>query len=118
MANYIIDLRKELIRHRYQINLLQRISCAKIENKKYKALLKKGEKLPDGVYQYFDSETGEPTNSFYTIYDAGSELSEDEKHEYIQYKMMEYIRTIKNCVVFFTVLTVVSLILTLILLLF
>ena len=102
-----IDLRKELRSYKYEFDLLQKIPCSKSENKKYKELLENGQELPKGVfrYKYFDDSE---SNEFYTVYEP--DLTEQEIVEYLTYKKLEILNTIKNCVVFFTVLTVISLI--------
>lgn len=90
------------------MKFLQKIDCSKEENREYSNILKNGGSLPEGVCQYKDSITGEPLHEFYTVYDSG--LSDSEKQEYIQYQSLLHLKTIKNCVVFFTVLTVISLV--------
>ena len=115
MAKEKMDLRNELQQLRFDMNFLQKIDCSKEESKTYKKKLKNGESLPDGVYQYRDSTTGEFIDSFYTVWDP--ELTDAEKQEYIQYQKLLHIKTIKNCVLFFTVLTIISLVATVILLL-
>jgi hypothetical protein len=45
---------------------------------------------------------------FFTVYEP--DLTEAEVREYLQFKQLGYIKTIKNCVVFFTVLTIVGMI--------
>ena len=115
MAKEKMDIKKELQQLRFDMNFLQKIDCTKEENKTYQKLLKNGESLPNGVYQYKDPTTGEYIPSFYTIWDP--ELTDAEKQEYIQYQELLHIKTIKNCAVFFTVLTIISLVATVILLL-
>ena len=115
MAKERFDIKAELQQLRFDMEFLQKIDCSKEENRTYLKMIKNGETLPDGIYQYKDATTGEYVESFYTIYDT--QLTDAEKQEYIQYKELLHIKTIKNCVVFFTVLTVISLIATVILLL-
>jgi len=107
MAGEIIDLKKELNSLRFDMNFRQRINCSEEENNKYFKMTKNGESLPDGVYQYEDD-----SYHFYTIYDSG--LTDAEKNELIQYKKLAYIKTIKNCIVFITLLPVISLIIAII----
>lgn len=52
----------------------------------------------------------ENPNKFYTVKDSG--LTEDERRLYMELKKLEYIKTIKNCVLFFTVTAVIGLIAT------
>lgn len=109
MAKNKVDLKKELRSLYFDANLLQKIDCSSKDNKKYTKLLENNEPLPDEVYEY-KMENGEGTGTFYTVYQ--SELTQEEKFEYITFKQLKMINTIKNCVVFFTALTVISLVIT------
>lgn len=115
MAKEKVDLKEKLRHLRFDMDFLQRIDCSKEDNKKYCDILKSGNALPEGVFQYKNPETGEPFGEFYTVYDSG--LSDSEKQEYIQYQSLLHIKTIKNCVIFFMGLTVVSLFATILILL-
>lgn len=114
MADKINDLREELEDLKYRNGLLQKIDCSIEDTKKYQQMIKNGEPLPDGVFQYKD-QTGTPVDSFYTIYQA--DLDEKEKLEYFILKQSLHIQTIKNYVLFFTVLAVISLLFWVLLLL-
>ena len=114
MAKEKIDLRKEIESYRYEVGLIQKISCSKEDNKKYRQMLKNGEKLPAGIHRYVDVN-GTETNDFYTIYKP--DLSKEEINEYLMYKKLSMISTIKNCAVFFVALTVISIIISVIVLL-
>jgi len=103
MAKEKINLRDELRTHKFEFDLLQKIPCTKQENKKYQKIIEDGGTLPDGVYAYDYGET--QTKEFYTIYEA--DLTESEVREYLAYKQLSLIRTIKNCVLFFTILTII-----------
>jgi len=105
MAKEKKDLRKELRSYKFDFDLLQKIPCTRQENKEYKQLREKGE-LPKGVYEY-QYEGGTDSGEFYTIYEP--ELTPEEIAEYLTYKKLSLLKTIKNCVVFFTVLTIISL---------
>lgn len=114
MAKEKQDLREELQQLRFDMKFLQKIDCTKEENKAYSKMIKNGEALPNGVYQYRDSSSGEYISSFYTVWEP--ELTDAEKREYIQYQELLHIKTIKNCALFFTTLAVISLIVSLLLL--
>ena len=108
MAKEKINLREELRTHKFEFDLLQKIPCTKQENKEYQQLLKDGGTLPEGVFAYF-YDTGETsTSDFYTIYET--DLSESEIREYLTYKQLSLIKTIKNCVLFFTILTIIGMV--------
>ncbi len=106
MAREKINLRAELNTYKYDFDLLQKIPCSAQENKEYQNILKNGGSLPSGVYQY-EYTNGAPTNEFYTIYET--DLTEAEIQEYLTYKQLSLIRTIKNGVSFFVVLTILGL---------
>ena len=107
MAQEIFDIKKDLRRLRRELKLEQKIPFTYKENKKYAKMKKNGENLPAGVHEslYVD---GGSTNEFYTLYQA--DLNDREIAEYLAYKQIEMVRTIKNCVVFFTTLTVIGLV--------
>lgn len=107
MARKKINLRDELRTHRFEFDLLQKIPCSNQENKEYEKRLKEGGTLPEGVYAY-EYESGTSTNEFYTIYET--DLTESEIREYLTYKQLSFIRTIKNCVLFFTVLAIITIV--------
>lgn len=108
MAKEKINLRDELRNHKFAFDLFQKIPCTKQENKEYQKLLKDSGTLPEGVYAYV-YDTGETsTTEFYTIHET--DLTESEIREYLTYKQLSLIRTIKNCVMFFTVLTIIGMI--------
>lgn len=108
MAKGKINLRDKLRAHKFEFDLLQKIPCTKQENKEYQQLLKEGGSLPEGVYAY-TYDTGETsTSEFYTIYET--DLTESEIREYLTYKQLSLIRTIKNCVLFFTILTIIGMV--------
>lgn len=108
MVKTKINLIEELNELQYELHLLQKLDCSKEDNEKFKELLESGEELPDGICRY-KTETGEEIDQFYTIYKP-TELNSDERMEYILLKQFQQIKAIKNCVLFFTVLTVISLV--------
>ena len=108
MARNIIDIRDEFRKAKFDVNLLQNIDCSPEDNRQYLELLKNGQALPQGVYRKKDID-GRELDLFYTVYDP--QLSEKEISEYIELMQYKEIRTIRKCVVFFTVLTIISLIL-------
>ena len=108
MAKEKIDLRQELRSHKFEFDLLQKIPCSKQENKEYQNILKNGGVLPEGVFAYVYDSGETSTTEFYTVYET--DLTEAEIQEYLTYKQLSLIRTIKNCVVFFTALTIIGMI--------
>ena len=101
------DLRRELEAFREEHKFLKKTLCSAKENETYRQLLKEERPLPDGVFEYIKNETAE-NQQFYTV--TETDLTKEEKEDLISYKKLKTLTTIKNCVVFFTVLTVFSLI--------
>lgn len=108
MSKEKINLRDELRSYEFEFDFLQRIPCSRQENKEYAKLLKESGNLPEGVfaYEYENGITSE--TEFYTIYEP--DLTETEKIRYLTYKKLSLIKTIRNCVVFFTTLTIIGMI--------
>ena len=65
----------------------------------YEDLLKNGEPLPSGVYATPDGAC------FFTLVDT---ISDAEKERLIMYKNAKNINTIKNCVLFFTIMSIIA----------
>jgi hypothetical protein len=103
MGKETVNLREKLREHKFEFGLLEKVPCTKKENAEYTQMIKNGEALPEGVHAYVYE-----TNEFYEIHEA--DLTESEIQEYLTYKQLSLIRTIKNCVVFFTVLAVIGLV--------
>ncbi len=103
-----VDLREALREYKFKFDLLQKIPCTKEENKVYAKLLKDGGTLPEGVYAYVYESGAESSDEFYTIYEP--DLTEAEIAEYLTYKRLSILNTIKNCVMFFTVLTIIGMV--------
>lgn len=108
MAKEKKDLRAELVNYKYDFDILQKIPCTQDENKAYTKLVKEGKPLPKNVYP-FGNDAGTPSDSeFYKLY--ASDLSDAELAEYLTYKKLSMLKTIKNCLLFFTILTIISMI--------
>lgn len=107
MAKEVIDLRNELKNLRTELDLIQKIDCSNADNKLYRKMKKEGKELPTGIYEY-KNQTGEPLDIFYKLYET--DLTFEEKTEYLMLKKICFIKTIKNCVLFFTILTIIGMI--------
>lgn len=108
MGKEKIDLKEKLRSYKFEFDLLQRIPCSEQENKEYQKLLKEGNVLPKGIFPYVYTDGETSTTEFYTIYET--DLTDAEITEYLTYKKLSLIKTIKNCIVFFTVLTIISIV--------
>lgn len=108
MAKGRINLRDELRSYKFEYDLLQKIPCSKQKNKEYQKLLKEGGTLPKGVFAYVYDGGETSTTEFYTVYET--DLTESEIAEYLTYKKISLIKTIKNCILFHTTLTIIGII--------
>ena len=107
MAKEKVDLRQDLKDFKEKFNLIQKIPCNIEENKRYTQMARDGKPLPENVFKY-EYSVGMDYDEFYTLYIP--DLSAAEINEYLTYKQLALLNTIKNCVVFFTVLTVIGLV--------
>jgi len=98
----------ELNNLKFDLGILEEAECSVEEDKIYTALLKEKKPLPDGVL-CTNPDEDEPCFSII----KETPLSKEALSEYIQLKQLKTLITIKNCVIFFTVLTILGLILTL-----
>lgn len=101
-----VNLQDSLRQLRFNAMFMQQIDCTKEENVQYRKSRQNGEPVPEDVYEYKD-EQGNPLGNFYRIYET--DLSPAEKEEYLLLKKSADIRTIRNCILFFTVLALFNL---------
>ncbi len=106
MARDIHDLKEQLRKYRFEYDLLQKLPCSKEENSAYAQLVKEGAELPEGVYAYVYDNGETSSTEFYTVYEVP--LTETEKAEYLMYRKLKLLKSIRNGILFFVVLTIVS----------
>lgn len=102
------ELKSQLLKYEIYFGLKKKIPCSKADNKIYRNMKKNNQDLPTGVYEYCD-ENDNGIGDFYTL-DEVIDLTKEETERLLLFKKLDYIRSIKNCSVFFTVLAVISLI--------
>ena len=103
---------EELLQLKYDSGLCREVDCSEEENRAFAELLKQKKDLPADVLRREDENH---RNEFYRV--VPLEISHEELKEYCILKQTKHLHTIKNCVLFFTVLAVLSLLSTLWLLL-
>ena len=105
-------IKEVLDEYRLKYDLYDQRLCTDEENKAYRELLKQGEKLPEDIYPIDASlEDMNITGKTKFLELLRTELTQAEIMEYLTYQKLDILATIRNCVVFFTALTVISLIL-------
>ena len=87
------------------------VACSEEENQEYMELIKQKKLLPKEIIRKELSNGNAPDRYYKEI---PIDISQEELQEYCMLKQTKNINTIKNCVVFFTVLTVISLVRTVI----
>ena len=102
-----MNLKKELVQFRYEFGVHEQIDCTEEQNAQYRQLAKENKPLPARVY----CRNSDPTAEYATFYSVSEmELTPEQLNEYLQYKQLKTLTSIKKCMVFFTVLTVISII--------
>ena len=98
-----INPQEELQNLRREYGIAQGLFCPQKDTEKYAQMVKGGIPLPDGIYEY---KGGTTEKRFYTV--CAPEISADEIAELLAYKRLGYLRTIKNCAVYFVTLSVIG----------
>ena len=101
------DLRKNIVLLKKSAGLTEIVECSTEENKAYTQMMRDKQPLPNNVFC-------KDSDGLYFYMLRPVELTEQEIDEYIKLKKLHHIKIIKNCVVFFTVLTIISMLITLI----
>jgi len=96
------DLKKELFRLKVEFDIIQQCYCSIEEEKDLNLLTKNKQPLPD------DMKTDDVGNHYRFI---NANLSKDELDEFLLLRQIKYLRTIKNCMIFFVLLVILSFIL-------
>lgn len=102
-------IKRELDNYRLKYDLYEKDLCSQKESDEYKDLLKQGKSLPDDIYHDDDWRNACDSEFFRLV---RSDLTQEDIMEYLTYKKLDMLKTIKNCIVFFTVLAVIALILS------
>jgi hypothetical protein len=106
--SYKPSAKDKLMDYRINHQIDEAIPCSEAENIRYRNILATNGTLPKGVFQYEDNEGNLSSYDFYTV--SKSELTPEEINEYLAHKQLDMIKTIRNCVIFFTVIVVLGLI--------
>ena len=98
------NLKKELNEIMLELGLVRHEPCSLEENDKYQKMERKDENLPDGISSDEDSA--------YPIFKkiVTSDLSTEEINNLMMYRQTLYLKSIKSSMIFFVVLSIISLI--------
>lgn len=103
-----MNFREKLDEMRCELGVFHQENCSEKDNKLYRDYLREGRPLPADVRRIDEyEEIGDAEFAVITKND----LSRDELMEFVQLKQLKELTTIKKCVMFFTVLTIISLVL-------
>ena len=107
MAKRVIDAKADLYRAKLDTGLIVKVASSSKEYKVFSNMIKEGKGLPEGVLRGVDGYGNE-------AFCREAQLTERQTREYIELLQYEELKTIRKCVVFFTVLIVISLIIAVI----
>jgi len=103
------DIKKELFRLKVDFDIIQRCFCSEDEEKEIKMLEKNKQPLPGDIH------TDDDDGNHYRFVNVN--LSKEELDELLLLRQIKYLRTIKNCLMFFVSLIIILFICLLLLLL-
>ena len=101
------DIKKELFRLKVDFDIIQRCFCSEDEEKEMRMLENNKQPLPGDIH--IDEDDG----SHYRFVNVN--LSKEEIDELLLLRQLKYLKTIKNCLVFFVSLIIISFICSLLL---
>ena len=102
-----MDAKEELEELRIKYNTFSKKECDEETSKKYDKML--DGKHPEGILpEDVEYEFDYDNQRYKYYYGSQSELNKDEIQEFIGYKTIKLLTTIKNCVLFFTICTVIG----------
>ena len=106
------SIKQQLDEYRLKYDLYDQRLCTSEENKAYRGLLKQGKELPADIYP-LDPDWKKVNNSDSTEFCrlVRPDVTQEDIMEYLMYKKLDMLKTIKNCIVFFTVLMIIGIIL-------
>ena len=103
-----MNFREILDEMRCEMGVFHRENCSEKDNSIYRDYIREGRPLPADVCRIDDyDEINDAEFAVITKHD----LSREELVEFVQLKQLQELTTIKKCMVFFAVLTIISLIL-------
>ena len=108
MGKRITSISEQLQAYRLHLGISEEIMCSEEENQELIILLRNNQTLPEGVFQHRDSWNGNPTDKFFRA--TPPELSSEDRAEYLICKQIDLLMSIKGYLLFFVILTIVSIV--------
>ena len=97
---------EQLFQLKYDNEMCREVDCTEEENQKYLLMLKQKQQLPFDVVRC-EADDGTPLDKFYRV--VPLDITHEEVQEYCALKQTQHLHTIKKCMMFFTILTSISL---------
>ena len=105
-----MSIKNELDNLLLENNLAEKVYCTKEEEKLYSENIKNKQPLPSGVYKGAGKDIFLLDDCFYRVHRY--KISEEDLKAYFALKQLAVLKTIKNCVLFFAILMIISIIIT------
>lgn len=99
-------LQQDYLDLRIKLGLAKVENCTPEQNKEYKQMTENGENLPEDVFVLNPLE-----HKYVMVKDVG--LNFQQKEEYIKLKKLNYIRVIRNCIIFLVIAVLITWIISL-----
>lgn len=96
-------MEKDKLKFLESLGLCAMSGCSSEENKTYTEMQRNNERLPEGIMLEFEG----PEHNGYTKYSL-KEYTDKDVYRLIEEQKLQKLNTIKNCVVFFTVITILG----------
>lgn len=101
------SIKSKKFKYKAKLGLANAVMCTKAQNDELNETVKRGEKLPNNIFAY---DFIEDINYYkFVIYNEDSS-SIDQIDDYLKYKKLCDLQTIKKCMVYFTTLSVICLV--------
>lgn len=97
-------IKDEIEEYKLECGFIKIIPCSNKENKEYEKIAEEGRAFPENVkpYTYYD---GTRSGEYYKVHEEN--LSFDERLEYLAYKKLSLLQTIRNCVIALLIIGIV-----------
>ena len=99
------NIKEELLDYKLKSGLLEKRDCTPEENQQYNNILANNGTIPENICAYVYDNSEAPLEFFELI---DTDLTQEEKKTFIALKQLNYLKTIKNCLLYFTISSIVA----------